>query len=233
MDKKEKVREIKEILLGLGADVVGIGDIERFQEAPKGFSPRDLYGECQSVISFGIALPKGVMKVEPRCIYAHFNGNIMAGKVDKLAFLGAKAIEKQFGCLAVPLPSDAPNEYWDAPNLTAKGLISMRHTAVLCGIGQLGKSSLLLNPTYGNLLIMGAILTDLELESDELCENICIEGCEKCIESCPAKAIKEGRVNQKLCRTKAFGKTARGFDTVECNQCRNVCPMKFGKIANN
>lgn len=23
-------------------------------------------------------------------------------------------------------------------------------------------------------------------------------------------------------------KTARGFDTVDCNRCRTVCPMRFG-----
>ncbi len=229
MEKKQKEQQIKQILFTLGADVCGIGAIDRFQKAPKGFSPLDLYEGCKSVIAIGVALPKGIMAVEPRCIYAHFNDPILTAKVDEIAVLGAKEIEKQFGGLAIPIPCDAPNDYWEPENLTAKGLISMKHTAVLCGIGQLGKNSLLLHPTFGNLLTIGVILTDLELESDALCENICIEGCNQCIASCPVQAIEEGRVNQKLCRPNAYGKTARGFGTVECHQCRNVCPMKFGK----
>ena len=39
----------------------------------------------------------------------------------------------------------------------------MKHTAVLCGIGALGKNTLLLNPQYGNELTIGVILTDLNL----------------------------------------------------------------------
>ncbi|MBC3798046.1 hypothetical protein [Acetobacterium tundrae] len=113
--------------------------------------------------------------------------------------------------------------------MRGKGLISMKHTAALCGIGEIGKSTLLLNPKYGNLLTIGVILTNLDLKSDPLGENICIEGCTKCIDACPVQAIKNGVVNQKLCRMNTYGKTARGFDTVDCNHCRVICPMRFGR----
>lgn len=219
--------KIRKIIMDLGADVCGIGTIDRFTEAPKGFAPTDIYKDCKSVISFGIALPKGLLMVEPRLVYSHFNNDICM-KVDEIAMKAAKEIEKLSGGICVPVPCDAPSEYWDAENLTAKGLISMKHTAVLCGIGQQGKSTLLLNPQYGNRLTVGAILTNLELKSDPLCENICIPGCNKCVDSCPVHAIGEGSVNQKLCRPNTYGKTKRGFDTVDCDTCRSVCPMKAG-----
>lgn len=41
--------------------------------------------------------------------------------------------------------------------------------------------------------------------------------------------IQEGSVVQKLCRNNAYGKTKRGFDIVECNKFRKVCPMRYGK----
>ena len=220
--------EIKELIYSLGADVCGVGAIDRFADAPQGFSPLDLYPECKSVISLGVALSQGLMQVEPRLLYAHFNEK-NCHIVDDIAFKAAKAIEKQYNCICIPIPCDAPNEYWDAPNLTAKGLISMKHTAVACGIGQLGKSTLLIHPEYGNRLTMGAILTNLELESDPYCENICLPGCRKCMDSCPVHAIADGHVNQKLCRPNTYGKTARGFDTVDCNTCRSICPMRNGK----
>ncbi len=219
--------KIKQMIMDLGADVIGIGGIDRFTDAPKGFSPTDLYPDCKSVISFGVALSKGLLIVEPRLIYAHFNDDVCI-KVDEIALKAAKEIEKLSGGICVPIPCDAPNEYWDTENLTAKGLISMKHTAVLCGLGQLGKSTLLLNPQYGNRLILGAILTNLELESDPFSENICIPGCNKCMNSCPVHAIGETSVNQKLCRPHTYGKTKRGFATVDCNTCRYVCPVKAG-----
>lgn len=91
-----------------------------------------------------------------------------------------------------------------------------------------GAGSILINPEYGNCLTVGAILTDLELKADELQPDLCIPGCRKCLDSCPAQAIKDGSVIQKLCRTNTYGQTARGFGTVECNKCRVVCPMRYG-----
>lgn len=219
---------IKKLALQYGADVCGIGSIDRFSNAPAGFSPIDIYDKCKSVIAVGIALPKGLYEITPRLIYTHFNANI-CNDVDRLTLDLAKVIEKEYGCLAIPVPADAPNEYWEADTMTAKGIISMKHTAVACGIGSLGKSSLLINKEYGNRLTIGAVLTDLVLESDELQPDLCIPGCHKCIENCPAHAIKDGSVEQKKCRLNTYGKTARGFDTVDCNRCRTVCPMKYGK----
>jgi epoxyqueuosine reductase QueG len=105
----------------------------------------------------------------------------------------------------------------------------MKHAAVLAGIGTLGKSTLLLNEKYGNLLTLGAVLTDLDLDSDPLAESICIEGCNLCINNCPSQALDGQRADQAKCRPNTYGTNARGFDTVNCNKCRVVCPMRFGK----
>lgn len=112
--------------------------------------------------------------------------------------------------------------------MEGRGLISIKHAAVLSGLGTIGKNALLMNHKYGNLLIIGAILTDLDLKSDELCERICVEGCKKSIENCPTHAIQDGTVIQKLCRLNTYGKTKRGYETVDCNKCRVICPMQYG-----
>ncbi len=145
--------QIRQWILSYGADVCGFANIDRFGDAPQGFSPLDLYHDCKSVICFGIALPKGLTKVDSRLIYGHFNYDVVS-KLDEIALRAAKAIEGEFSCEAVPLPSDSPYEYWDEENMHGKGLISLKHAAVNCGLGRLGKSTLLLNPKYGNLLII-------------------------------------------------------------------------------
>jgi epoxyqueuosine reductase QueG len=105
----------------------------------------------------------------------------------------------------------------------------MKHAAVLAGLGALGKSTLLLNEKYGNLLTVGAVLTELDLDSDPFAESICIEGCNICIKNCPTQALDGQRADQQKCRQNTYGTDARGFSTVNCNKCRVVCPMRFGR----
>ncbi|MDD3705049.1 MAG: epoxyqueuosine reductase [Clostridiaceae bacterium] len=220
--------QIKEFILSIGANVCGVANADRFSEAPAGFHPRDIFPDCKSVIVFGIALPKGLTKVDPRLIYGHFNYGTCPN-VDWIAFRAAKEIERLCSGYAVPLPADGPYEYWDEEKLEGRGLISMKHAAVLAGVGTLGKNTLLLNEKYGNLLTLGTVLTDLNLDSDPLAESICIEGCNMCIKNCPTQALDGQQANQTKCRPNTYGTNTRGFDTVNCNKCRVVCPMRFGK----
>lgn len=104
----------------------------------------------------------------------------------------------------------------------------MKHLAVAAGLGTQGKNTLLLNETYGNRLSVGALLTDISLEPDDYAKSICIPQCQKCIEACPVSAVQEGHVDQKLCRTNTYGKNKKGYDTVNCKNCRDVCPRRFG-----
>ena len=226
---KEQIKKnIKETAAALGADVCGIANIDRFTAAPNGFLPTDHFPECRSVIVFGIALSKGVAKTETKMIYGHFNYKVCPD-LDLIAFRLAKEIEQCFGGFAIPLPSDGPYEYWDAEKKEGRGLLSMKHAAVLAGIGTMGKSTIFLNEKYGNLLTLGSVLSDLDLPSDPPAETICLEGCSLCLDNCPTQALDGNSVNQKKCREYTYATTARGFEVVRCNRCRMICPMRFGK----
>lgn len=221
--------DIRALALSLGADVCGVAAINRFAGAPEGFSPADVYPACRSVIAFGIALPKGLLEISPRLVYSFFNETVLNAELDRLSLRLARELERRFPCAAVPVPCDTPYEYWNAESSEGRGLISMKHAAVCAGLGTLGKNTLLLTRAFGNRLNVGVVLTDLPLESDPLAESVCIPGCTKCVDNCPAGAIQNGTVVQKLCRERAYGqKTARGYATTECNTCRVVCPVAFG-----
>lgn len=232
--QKDRTKSIKEIIRGrvleLGADVCGFAAIDRFDKAPAGFHPCDIFPDCKSVIVFGRALPKGLFEVNPRLIYSHFN-SLSCPSVDQIAFETANYLEKTFQGIGIPIPCDSPYDYWNEEEMQGRGLLSMKHAAVLAGIGVLGKNTMLINKDYGNRLTIGCILTDLSLESDEPAPDLCLEHCSLCIKSCPQGAIENGSVIQKKCRLNTYGKTKRGFDTVECNRCRTVCPMRLGGIS--
>lgn len=222
--------DIRDMALALGADVCGFAEIGRFKDAPEGFSPLDLFAGCKTVIAFGVSLPKGLSQVDPRLVYHYFNESVIDGLLDQIALKLSKELERRFACHAVPVPCDDPYEYWDAEAMEGRGLMSMKHAAVQAGLGTLGKNTLLLNREYGNMLNIGVVLTDLELPSDPPAESVCIAGCTKCVDGCPAGAIQSGTVVQKLCREYAYAqKTAKGYGTTVCNICRTVCPVAFGK----
>lgn len=219
---------IRETIRALGADVCGFANIARFAAAPEGYRPTDIYASCRSVVVIGIALPKGLLQVSPRLVYGHFNREL-SHTVDAVTLRAARAIEQLMGGMALPLPCDNPYEYWDVERKEGRGLLSMKHAAVLAGLGSIGKNALLLNATFGSRLCVSAVLTDLVLEPDTLSAELCVAGCRKCLDNCPATAIRDGHVDQLLCRSHTYGKTARGFDTVDCNRCRTVCPIRWGR----
>ncbi|HNW85393.1 MAG TPA: epoxyqueuosine reductase [Candidatus Limiplasma sp.] len=223
------VETIKQIFLDAGADLCGVANIEAFQGTPEGFHPTNLYPDCRSVVVFAKALPKGATLVSPRIVYQQYNSKNLV-ELDRIAFLASGRVEAAFpDAIAVPIPSDGPYEYWVPETMEGRGILSMKHAALLAGLGTLGKSTLLLNRRFGNRLSIGAVLTNLDLPTDPPAESICIPGCRVCIEGCPAHAINDRGVDQQLCRKHAYGVNSRGFDVTNCNACRTQCPMALGQ----
>ncbi len=122
-----------------------------------------------------------------------------------------------------------PYEYWDSDNMVGKGLLSMKHAALRAGLGSMGKNTLIINEKYGNIIEFGAILTNLDLTSDPIAQELCVENCRLCLDNCPQKALDGKTANQKLCREHTFIKNKRGFSVCNCNICRTICPKAFGE----
>ena len=53
---------IKQAALAAGADLVGIGSMDRFEGAPKEMDPRYLFPEAKSVIGMAFRIPRGVQR---------------------------------------------------------------------------------------------------------------------------------------------------------------------------
>jgi len=211
--------EIKKISVSLGADKCGIASIDRFKNAPKGFHPIDIYKKCKSVIVFIVQMPTDI---------------IFASKLDKIGLDFCRTIQNTDNH-AVPIPSDVPYLYWDNVNSHGIGILSLRHAGFLSGLGIIGRNNLLINSDLGNMVYIGAVLTDIELESDPIIENIsCPPKCRICLDSCPQKALDGLTVNQKLCRDFSGLNHDRGFSIYTCNDCRKACIFRTGiKLKNS
>jgi epoxyqueuosine reductase len=220
--------EIKSIVTGLGADKCGIAGIDRFSFAPEGFRPTDVYSGCKSVLVFLRKMPSEVIMAENPLPYSH-TAELLYSALDQIGLNLCPELEK-LNIHVVPVVTDVPYLYWDAEKKHAMGIISLRHAAFNAGLGILGRNTLLINPEYGNMVYIGAVLLDTEVEPDPVVDDFaCPPNCRLCLAACPVKALDGTTVNQKLCRECSFIQHARGWDIYTCNACRKVCPWRNGK----
>lgn len=214
---------VKAMVYSLGADVCGIADLERFKDAPDGFSPSDIYPDARSVIVYGKQFPKGLFELDSNVPYTFFK-NKLVEMVDNISVELTMKIEGE-GFTAVPVPSDEPYEYWDSENRHGMGILSLKHAAKAAGLGSIGKNTLLINEKYGNRLCLGAVISDAELIPDKLTSNLCPENCNICLKVCPQSALDGVTIVQKKCREICSSFTEGGGMILSCNICRKVCPF--------
>jgi epoxyqueuosine reductase QueG len=107
------------------------------------------------------------------------------------------------------------------------GYISLKHAAEIAGLGVIGKNYLLTNPQYGNLLWLSAVLVDAELTPDARAAFTMCDGCNKCVEACPAHALDDlAAFGKKGCSH--FFKIEDGKFKIKCFLCRTLCPYAYG-----
>ncbi|MEJ6950577.1 tRNA epoxyqueuosine(34) reductase QueG [Natronospora cellulosivora (SeqCode)] len=128
--------------------------------------------------------------------------------------------------------------YKIVPNFKSKaycdtGSILDREVAYRAGLGWIGKSNNLINPVFGSYIVLGEIITNIDLIYDEPMQSRCNE-CSLCIDKCPAKAFKAPlHLDSEKClsyitQKKGYlGETERnsiGNNLWGCDTCLSICP---------
>jgi epoxyqueuosine reductase QueG len=219
--------EIKYRIKDLGADLCGIASMERFSDAPVGFHPTDIFKACKSVIVIAVRMPASTLASSSKAIYT-FNHSRLFDKINSITVTVAEEFEKR-GVCAVPVPASEPYDYWDESRRHGQGVLSLKHAAVRAGLGTMGKNTLLVNNQFGNMLLLGAVLINEEIEPDRIANyQACILGCRICLEACPASALNGSTIEQHKCRNICGKTTAGGGFVYTCNLCRTLCPQHQG-----
>lgn len=217
---------IKETAYSAGADLCGISSVGRFDNAPSGFHPLDIFKGTKSVIAFARRFPAGAVNSSNDFAYS-LSDEIVTEQIKNITFNFSLLLQDK-GIIAVPVYTE-PYAYWNKETMTGKGDLSLKHAGYCSGLGVFGKNHLLYNYKYGNMIKLGALLIDKEVEPDEIQSfTFCKESCSLCRRNCPVSAINDDGVIQKKCRGNSEGLSSKGHPLTTCTRCRTICPHSYG-----
>ena len=103
MITKDKIREVA---IKNGVDLFGIASVDRFENAPKGFHPKDIYFKTETVIAFAIKLPTETLYADNPVPFTHVNTLTMQ-KMDLITYDISTELDK-FGLKNILIPTDDP-----------------------------------------------------------------------------------------------------------------------------
>lgn len=116
----------------------------------------------------------------------------------------------------------------------SNGPVAEKPLAQRSGLGYYGKHSILIHPVYGSWVVLGEIITDLDLDPDRPLSMDCRD-CRACIDACPTQAIKEPYI---IDRTRCIQELTNWCgpipeDIMEvwstrlygCTTCQDACPQ--------
>lgn len=219
--------QLKEYLKSAGAFDVGIASPDiGYEKAAKGFSPKEVWPECRSVVVFAVAMSPETNNtyLGP---YAPHEGEVPLGPVPAKLQSTTYAMNRLARQITAPIIIAAHSflEYYGYR--TTFRTIQCKLSGYLSGLGVYGRSGILINPCLGNRMSLAAVMTSLEMEPDSpLTDFHPCENCSMCIKACPAGAFSANSEypdswSREKCTAKRTEIAGQGS---YCHNCFAVCP---------
>ncbi len=143
-----------------------------------------------------------------------------------------KVMKKRLHAMCDTLAEQWPEHTFRACVDTAPVL--ERDWAQLAGLGSVGKNTMLIEPSIGSWLLLGEIITTLDIEASNAAPDDPCGTCTRCIDACPTQAISPWAVDATRCVSYL---TIEHRDVVDpslhegmgawifgCDVCQEVCP---------
>ena len=189
-----------------GADLVGIASGETLDRHPpdpkRPHTPARITSEdSKSVIVLARRLLTGLGRLKGHDDrHKQYSTELILSDLEEIELKLVYFLEEAgHPSITVPPAHFDPRQYDREGN--TRGPLSLPHAAVEAGLGTLGLNLMLLTPEYGPRVILGAVLTQAELEPDRpLDDPLCLgEACGRCLLACPADAILHWGLDKSRC----------------------------------
>jgi len=257
--------QIKELGAEVGLDIVRITNAESFPETEKfiiesiekGYIPKDDYYTSKNIsaITKQLNLNKISKRCNPKSILKRARSIISVAQcylIEETEDIQDK--EQLYGKIA---KYNVGNFYYDvklklkkivdfinqkadfkykSKNKSCYVSLAEKPIAQRAGVGWYGKHGIIITERFGSWVVLGEIITELELDTDECFQRDCGD-CTICIDSCPTKAIVSPYV---IDRTKCLQfiserpmkvpldfREVWGDKLYGCTICQEVCPKNY------
>ena len=196
---------IKKLIQAEGIDLVGIADAQNLTLAHPPRPVTALMPSARSVIVMAVAHSLGAVYAPDIMLWTRSKMQT-SRLLDETAEKIGRMLEQE-GFLSLPISADKPVEIVKINPETGKnfrqtralGFLSLKHAAISCGMGEIGRNNLLLTPEFGPHQRLCAIVTQAPLDTDSRREfGLCTE-CDRCVEACPSGALKHDRYDVDPC----------------------------------
>jgi epoxyqueuosine reductase len=225
--------ELREYLKNIGATLVEFADLRNIDASLRKNMP---YG-IAFAIKINSSIITGISEGPTEDYYEEYNK--INRKLDNINLLCVRYIKDQ-GYNAI-----GQNSTYVTSNDNLSTSLPHKTVATRAGLGWIGKNALLITPEYGSAIRISSVLTDVPLITNEPINASKCGTCNKCVDACPASAIKgmlwnvnskrEDLLNSFKCRKKAreLLKQRIGIESAICGKCIEVCPFTQSYINNS
>ncbi|MBE6645396.1 MAG: epoxyqueuosine reductase [Ruminococcaceae bacterium] len=206
-------KQIKEAALRLGADIVGIGSIDRWKDAPPQMDPKMIMPRAKSIIAMGFRVFRGSLRgIEEGTYFSNYSAMGYGGLTYvymPMTVINMCKIIEDAGYEAIPMGHQSDwraidnegflKEQFSRPVEPGKPypdvMVHLRIAGYLCGLGEIGYSKMLLTPEFGPRVRVGIIITEMELEPDPIMEpGMLCNKCMACVRECPGNCIPKDKI---------------------------------------
>jgi reductive dehalogenase len=190
LDPKDMSRKVKKVAKFLGADLVGICELDSrwiysdwYDLHSRETGPLEIPEGCKYAIAIAVEMDYEMFRTSP----TEIEGAATGLGYSRMAFVAGSLAHfiRDLGYTALASGND-----------TGMSI----PIGVDAGLGELGRHGLIITPEYGPRVRLCKVITDLPLATDKPMEfgvaKFC-DICKKCAENCPSQAIQHGERTDK------------------------------------
>jgi len=208
--------QVKEYAKECGADLVGIGSLDRFEGAPQEMDPRCIFPEAKAMVGLAFRIPRGYLRGIEEGTHFYQYPSMGYSSINEVY---APMVLRELSCYledhgyegaafrntgARMVRSDMTGSYEESPDFGRRirysepvapdrpppdVMFHFRIAAFICGLGEIGYSKVFLTPEFGPRQRFAFLLTDAPLAADPLFAGGICDRCMSCVKDCPIGAI--------------------------------------------